>query len=344
MSLSTQGYLKALALIILAIGYIEVAKAMATPQANAFKFVEKTLSRPSSDIDLARTKIMIDKFIDPSIDVEQSLKDLSRMAQTVRSASTPNMTDIDKMMSLRAYLYEGGYWNQFKPFHYDFADPLGINLHSQLLPTYLRTKKGNCVSMPFLFVILAKKLGLDVTVATAPLHLFVKFKDPQTGQMFNLETTNGAKIEGDSFYNEVMPMTNTAIQNGVYLKSLSKKETVAVMTIVLSEYYVKQEQWQNAIDITTLILKHYPKSAYAMLKLGNSYSDLLQEKVKFYRAKRTITDTQKKHLDYLYAQNQRWFAKAESIGWQPVSPETNAKYMRTLKQRANLITAQSKGQ
>ena len=134
MSLSTQGYLKALASIILAIGFIKVAKATTNPQAGAFKFVEIILSSPSSKIDLARTKITIDKFIDPSIDVEQSLKDLSRMAQTVRSASTPNMTDIDKMMSLRAYLYEGGYWNQFKPFHYDFADPLGINLHSQLLP------------------------------------------------------------------------------------------------------------------------------------------------------------------------------------------------------------------
>ncbi len=336
MSLSTQGYLKAVILIILVFGQIKAAEATTRLHSAAFSFVEKTLSRPSYDIDLARTKIMIDKFIDPSIDVEQSLNDLTRMAQTVRSASTPNMTAIDKMMSLRAYLYEGGYWNQFKPFHYDFADPLGINLHSQLLPTYLRTKKGNCVSMPFLFVILAEKLGLDVTVATAPLHVFVKFKDPQTGQTFNLETTNGAKIESDSFYNEVMPMTDTAIHNGVYLKPLSKKETVVVMTLVLSEYFVKQKQWQNAIDITTLILKHYPKFAYAMLKLGNSYSDLLQEKVKLYRGKRAITDTQKQQLDYLYAQNQRWFAKAESIGWQPVSPETNAKYMRTIQQRANI--------
>jgi regulator of sirC expression with transglutaminase-like and TPR domain len=334
-SLSTLGCLKALALITLGIGHIKVVEATTSRHIDAFNFIEKTLSRPSSEIDLARTKLTIDQFVDPSINIEQSLEDLNRIAQTVHSASTPDMTAIDRMMSLRAYLYEGGYWNQFNPYQYDFNDPLGTKLHNQLLPTYLSTKKGNCISMPFLFIVLAEKLGLDVTVATAPLHVFVKFKDPMTGQVFNLETTNGAKIENDNFYNEMMPMTDTAIKNGVYLKSLNKKETVAVMTIVLSEYYAEQKQWQNGIDIVTLILKYYPNYAYAMLKLGNFYSDLLQEKVKFFRAKGTITKTEKEHLDDLHAQNQGWFTKAEAIGWQPVSPDTNAKYMRDMKQRAN---------
>jgi hypothetical protein len=73
-----------------------------------------------------------------------------------------------------------------------------------------------------------------------------------------------------------------------------------------------------------------------MLKLGNANYGLLQEKLKGYRAKKIITDVQKQHLDDLYAQNQYWFAQAEVIGWQPVSPKVSAKYINDMKQRANL--------
>ena len=41
---------------------------------------------------------------------------------------------------------------------------------------YLATRKGNCVSMPVLFVILGQKLGLPITLAIAPNHVFAKYK------------------------------------------------------------------------------------------------------------------------------------------------------------------------
>jgi regulator of sirC expression with transglutaminase-like and TPR domain len=279
-------YLTILCSIVFFIVPSKFSHAYQQPDKSAIEVLEEILSKPDPQIDLAITKLTIDKLVDPTINIDRALGEINYMAQAVNSASTPDMTAMDRMQSLRAYLYDTGYWNQNQPFKYDFNDPLGTNIQNKLLPTYLRTRKGNCISMPFLFVILADKLGLDVTVATAPLHVFVKFKEPQSGKWFNLEATDIAQSLDDNFYREKNPMTDTAINNGVYLKPLSKKESVAVMAMVLSEHYAQQKQWQNSINVAKLTLQHYPKYAYAMLKLGNAYRGLLQEKIKLFSAKK----------------------------------------------------------
>ena len=313
------------------------------PDKSAIEVLEEILAKPASQIDLALTKLTIDKLVDPTINIDRALGEINYMAQSVNSAATPDMTAMDRMQSLRTYLYDSGFWNQNQPYKYDFADPLGTSIQNKLMPTYLKNRKGNCISMPFLFVILAEKLGLETTVATAPLHVFVKFKEPQTGKWLNLETTDIAQIVEDSFYREKSPMTDIAIKNGVYLQALSKKEAVTVMATVLSDHYAEQKQWQKVIDVSKLILKYYPKYAYAMLKLGNAYRGLLQAKIKQFSATKPITQIEKSYLDELYAQNKSWFEKAEVLGWQPVTQETNEEYMKSIKQRTAITTTQSKG-
>ncbi len=141
-----------------------------------------------AEIDLARVKVAIDKLADPSIDSEKTLREIDRLTHQLKFGLAPDMMPTDKILSLSAFLYEGGFWNNNQPFKYDFEDPLGQDLKTKLLATYLETKKGNCISMPILYLILADRIGLDVTLSTAPLHVFVKFKDPVTNQYYNLET------------------------------------------------------------------------------------------------------------------------------------------------------------
>ena len=56
------------------------------------------------------------------------------------------------MQALKRYIYEPGEWNNFQPYQYDMDDPLGTKLSNKLLSHYLAAKKGNCVTMPFLFI------------------------------------------------------------------------------------------------------------------------------------------------------------------------------------------------
>jgi len=171
------------------------------------------LAAPESDVDLARSKIAIDRLIDPSIDAERTLAQLDAMASQVRSMVPASASKHDVVVALQTYLYVAGPWNGGQPFRYDLDDPYGKIVKNKLLATYLATRRGNCVSMPLLFIVLGQKLGLDVTAAEAPEHVFVKFRDEQ-GRLFNIEATSGG-FKADAGYEKDLPMSPQALASGI---------------------------------------------------------------------------------------------------------------------------------
>jgi regulator of sirC expression with transglutaminase-like and TPR domain len=148
------------------------------------------LTRPEPELDLARAKLTIDRMVDPAVDVDATLRQLDTMAANVRRSAGLLANSLRTLGVLRSYLYDAGSWNDQRPFQFDLDDPLGHRLANKLLHNHLRTKKGNCVSMPALYVLLGQKLGLDITFALAPSHVLAKFRD-ETGRWINVEAVSG---------------------------------------------------------------------------------------------------------------------------------------------------------
>jgi regulator of sirC expression with transglutaminase-like and TPR domain len=106
-----------------------------------------------------------------------------------------------RLVALKRYLYESGPWNDNKPFQYDLDDPLGTKPGSRLLQRYLTARRGNCITMPILFLTLGQRIGLNLTLAEAPLHVFVKYTDA-SGKVWNLEPTSGGGFTRDQWYRQ----------------------------------------------------------------------------------------------------------------------------------------------
>jgi hypothetical protein len=87
----------------------------------------------------------------------------------------PGADSARKLDALRALIYKSGPWNGFRPFDYDFDN--FKDLRVKLLSRYLETRLGNCVTMPILFLILAEKIGLDLSLAVAPVYLYLRRRD-----------------------------------------------------------------------------------------------------------------------------------------------------------------------
>ena len=66
-------------------------------------------------------------------------------------AKLPNNSDQAKVMITQLVLYEWG-WDDRGPISYDLNDPYGLRIENRLLSRLLETRKGNCVSMPLLFM------------------------------------------------------------------------------------------------------------------------------------------------------------------------------------------------
>jgi regulator of sirC expression with transglutaminase-like and TPR domain len=130
----------------------------------------------TGDRDAAEIKLTIDHMVDPDVDVAASLKIIDGMAADIERmrAAAGATTDFDKLAVLRRYLYEPGSWNGGQVFAYDLIDPLGKRPETRLLSYYLKARQGNCVSMPTLMMVLGNRIGLKMTLASAPWHNLVK--------------------------------------------------------------------------------------------------------------------------------------------------------------------------
>jgi regulator of sirC expression with transglutaminase-like and TPR domain len=289
--------------------------------------IRAVFATPDNALDLAMAKLTFDKLVDPSINIDRTLHEIDQMVQVVKATAGPNPTTIQKLRAVRRFIYVDGDWNGHRPFQYDMSDPLGKKITNKLLPVYITTRRGNCVSMPILFIILANRLGVHVTASTAPFHVFAKFVDDSTGKTYNLETTNGAFPVQDAWLRHNLPMGDLAIKNGVYLKTLTKKETVAVMADIVLEHDIAEGRWQEVIDTADVILRYYPNFTNAILDHGIAAAFLMDTEYK--QKYRTLNDIPPSLLPtyiLLGDANHADFARAEALGWRetdgitPTSP------------------------
>jgi regulator of sirC expression with transglutaminase-like and TPR domain len=310
-----------LAAVLIAIGVssreVSAFAALISPERpRTVKTVESILSTPEARIDLATAKLTLDKLTDPTVDIPENLSQVETMARAINAMAGPSASSRQRVTALRTFLYESGTWNENRPFAYDLADPFGRRLRSRLLSYYLITRRGNCVSMPILFVILADRLGLHATLALAPQHLFVKYTDELTGRTFNVEATSGGHVARDEWYRQTLPMSDKAVANGIYLKPLSKTETLAVMAEEVLEFDMAEKRYQEVIDVSDAILTAYPNFVDAMVFQGTASAFLMDTEFRsrYARPDQIPAELRPRFLA-LSASNRLSFEKAEALGW-----------------------------
>ncbi|MGC4041922.1 MAG: hypothetical protein QM710_14355 [Flavobacterium sp.] len=122
------------------------------------------------------------------------------------------------------------------PYNYDFNDVFGHKSPENLFVSkLLTTYKGNCHSLPYLYKILCEEIGIDANLALAPNHVYIKHRNIRDG-WYNTELTSrifpvDAWIMASGFVHI------DAITNGVYMKALNNKESIALVLIDLANNY-----------------------------------------------------------------------------------------------------------
>lgn len=288
------------------------------------------IETPENRVDLAKAKVTIDRMIDPKIVAAATLRQLDGLAAGIGARFPAGATAQAKMELLVTSLSQPGAWNDHRPFSYDLNDPFGKDIHNKLLSTYLATRKGNCVSMPILLVILGQKLGLNMTLAAAPEHVLAKFRNDQ-GQWINIEATSfGTKR--DASYQQELEISPNAIANRIYLAPLSRRGAVGVMLGTLMEFYGQEGQQERRIAVAALALQANPKDVSAMLQTGNAYFRTMRARyMEKYPSPAEIPLSQRADYQSLLQNNELWFSKAEALGWTLPSKAQNANYLQIIQ-------------
>lgn len=93
-----------------------------------------------------------------------------------------------------------------------------------MVSNLLKTGKGTCHSLPFLYKIIADKVGAKAYIANAPLHSYIRHQDAE-GKWWNFETTTGS-FSRASYIMENFYVSENAIKSGLYMTNLTAKETI----------------------------------------------------------------------------------------------------------------------
>lgn len=285
------------------------------------------MGQPEDQVDFAKAKVAIDRMIDPTIDERATLKLLDAWADKVRARTPLGTSHVTQLMILGSTIYEPGPWNDYKPFSYDLDDPFGKDLNSKLISTYLATRKGNCVSMPILLVILGQKLGLNMTLAVAPNHMLAKFRQDD-GVWINIEATSGTSFK-DSDYQSQLHITPLGMRSGIYLRPLSQKEALGAMMGALEDFYERQRSPEHQLGLTELALDINLKDVVSIIRRAGAYYHLLQQRyVSQYARPNLIPMSQRSDFQMLSKNNSQLFEQAEALGWHQPTNEEDATYLQ----------------
>ena len=214
---------------------------------------------------------------------------------------------------------------KYEPFGYDFTDVFGHSKRENLFVSkLLETHKGNCRSLPYLYKILCEELGTDAHLALAPNHIYIKHQNKKNG-WYNTELTSGifpidAWIMASGFVHL------DAITNGVYMKALNNKETIALLLIDLADNYnVKfpNNDGTFVLQCSELAIKNYPHFANALI--------LKAETIK--RQIKAETDNDKANKMFADLENQYKFI--HKIGYRNMPEEMYLNWLISLKTERN---------
>jgi len=280
---------------------------------------ESLVSEQLKSTDLLNAKVALDQIVDSSIKPAVVVKEVAALTAAARSAAGPHPSIGAQFDAVRKVLYQPGPWNDNRPFAYDQSDPFGEKVQHKTLASYLKTRLGNCVTMPTLFMIVGRGVGLHLTLTDAPLHMLVRFTHAGLPTL-NVEATSGGGFARDEWYRQEMAMSDRAIQSGLYLRTHTDRETIALMATTVLDYLLTVGRNEDAIKVADAILAADPKEGYTMVKKGTAIAAIL--KTEFYDRYSTpasIPDSLKPRYVGLGADNKKAFDDAEALGWEPAS-------------------------
>jgi len=168
------------------------------------------------------------------------------------------------------------------PYGYSFNDFFGRENWSNMFVTkLLSTHEGNCHSLPYLYKILVDELGATCWISLAPNHIYVKNRCKKIG-WYNTELTSGTfPIDAWIATSGYVPLQ--AIQNGIYMDTLSNRQAIALCVLDLAKGYEFQARNYDdgfILQCCDLVLQYHAVNVQAMLLKAETLKRIYEKQAK----------------------------------------------------------------
>lgn len=231
--------------------------------------------------------------------------EIDRIKTFIRSFYEVNKLQTYKtgmQMAITSYIVRPYSGNGYTPYTYDF-ETFSMDdepWERQFVSRTLKTHKGQCRSLPWMYKILANELNAEVSLAHAPRHCYIMYKDEDKftpEEWINLELTSN-QMQPTSWIKHDFEICDSAIKAGTYMTPLTDIETIACQMAELAFGY--KEKFHRYDEFTfycaSRSLEFYPMNPNAWLIRGKSLERMIQNHL---LKNGNINDDYGAHLLYL---------------------------------------------
>ena len=289
-------------------------------------------------------------YLKDSLDYPSFCKQVSVLAKIAKQLSIENKLLYDLEDKSKVEIYAGTFnllTNGFKYFKdpkdttvyeypryvYDFTDFDGKENWTQMFVTkLLQTHSGNCHSLPFLYKILVEENNEKANLALAPNHIYIKHQIKKGG-WYNTELTSGV-FPIDAWLMASGYIKLEAVQNGVYMKALNDKESIAICLTDLAQGYHKRFGTRNGefiLQCCELALQYFPNNINALLLKAETYNTLFQTmllKSNLGSANQLLTNPEAK---VLFDKMEKNYSNIHQLGYRKMPDKMYAEWLLSLK-------------
>ncbi len=232
--------------------------------------LETLISQSDQDLDLTDALLTVSKDWNPKLDLDVYRRKLDQLTEKLQKQLDGNQSPERLLSVLRDTLY------QKEGFAYtDKVDSQGIPLNSEeiFLHGLLDSKRGYCMTLSLLHLILGERLGLPLYGVALPNHFFVRYESGS--KRINIETTQSGVSLPDTYYRDSFNVPSSRA-NEFFMRNLSERESLGAYFSNVGMTYYKQKKPEKAVEYLNLAVKVNTRSLEALNNLANIHSELKQ--------------------------------------------------------------------
>lgn len=268
-------------------------------------------------------------YLDGELDFE---KDFCKPIRTV-SEYLYRLIDVNhwnkyktaKQIALCNFFFYPCSGNEQKEFVYDFDNEYSNeDWRYQLVSQTIKTHKGQCRTLPWLFKLYAEEIDAKVYIAHAPRHCFIMYKDED--DLFPEDWVNvslsSQQYQPTIWIKDFFEIKDSAIVVGTYLTPLTDVQAVATqlgdLAMVYAEKFKKYDEF--TLKCAEKSLEYFLMNPNAIIIKGKSIVGLLIQHLKENGFRKDA------YTDMMDVQNDQCWAMLQATHWTQETPELRKRW------------------